>query len=410
MLFRGNAVGCLQQLVKPHLLFLPGKGVRHFCRGRAFPGGENEGEHGIVPHLLHQGEGILELLVRFSRESHDNIRGQHQIGHILPGKAHLFQIGCPVIVAVHCLNDPVIARLHRQMQLMGALLALRHGFEQLFRGVFGVRGHKANDEVPGNVVDGAEQVRKIHRLVQILAVGVHILPQQSDFLIAFCHQLPCLFQNFLRTAGALPTADIRHHAVGAEVVAAVHNGQPCLHLAVPGMGNALIHGALGRLHGKHPLFPGHLLQQQLRETPQLMGSEHQIHNGIGLFQLFRHVLLLHHAAAHRNNLVRIFGLGMGQIAHVAQHPHFRMFPNGAGVDDHQIRLGFVLSKAVAHFLQISPQTLAVRLILLAAVGIHHGQQLLAAGFVHCLDASAQLHLRLDFLRGQFFTFVCHKYS
>ena len=50
-----------------------------------------------------------------------------------------------------------------------------------------------------------------------------------------------------------------------------------------------------------------------------------------------------------------------------------MLPNGAGIHQHQVGLMLVVGKAVAHLAQIAPQALRVGLVLLAAIGVHHGQ-------------------------------------
>ena len=56
--------------------------------------------------------------------------------------------------------------------------------------------------------------------IQIIAVGVDILAQQSDVLVPGLHQLPDLLQNALGVPAPLPAPDIGYDAVGAEVVAA----------------------------------------------------------------------------------------------------------------------------------------------------------------------------------------------
>ena len=50
-----------------------------------------------------------------------------------------------------------------------------------------------------------------------------------------------------------------------------------------------------------------------------------------------------------------------------------MLPDGAGVDDDDPGLLLVAGKAEAHLGQIAPDALGVRLVLLAAVGVHKGQ-------------------------------------
>ena len=270
-------------------------------------------------------------------------------------------------------------------------------------------GHEADEKVPGDVVDHADQVGKVHVQTQVPAVGVHVLAQKGDLLIPGGHQLLRLGYHVLRPAGPLPPPDVGHHAVGAEVVAAVHDGEPGLHAAVPFIGDALRHHAVVLLGGEDAFMLCHHLQQQLREAPQLMGAKDQIHHRVGLLQFLGHVLLLHHAAADGDDLAGAGLLAVVQSAHIAQHPHFRVFPDGAGVDHDHIRLKLILGEAVAHHGQVAPQLLAVGLVLLAAVGIHHGQGAAAVGGDFVKDLAANILLGLDGPDIDHFSLVRHRF-
>ena len=79
-----------------------------------------------------------------------------------------------------------------------------------------------------------------------------------------------------------------------------------------------------------------------------MGAEDQIHDPVGFFQLFRHVGLLHHAAADRDDLVGVALLGVVQCAHIPQHPLLRVLSDGAGVEDHHVGLLGIHGEAEAH--------------------------------------------------------------
>ena len=185
---------------------------------------------------------------------------------------------------------------------MGALFALGHGLKQLFGGVLGVARHESYEKFAGDLVYHGDKVRKIDIAVEILAVGVDILAEQRNVLVALGNQLPCLGDNILGSAAALTPAHIRHDAVGAEVVAAVHNGQPRLDLAVTLQGHALGDIAVAALCGEHTLFARHDPEQKLREVPQVVRPENEIDNGVGALYLLGHMLLLHHAAAHGDYL------------------------------------------------------------------------------------------------------------
>ena len=95
----------------------------------------------------------------------------------------------------------------------------------------------------------------------------------------------------------------------------------------------------------------------LRELPKGLGAEDQVHVAIGLADLLSHVLLLHHAAAQADELLRVAALGVDQGAHIAEHPLLGVLPDGAGVDDDDAGLLGVVGKAKAHPFQIAPDAL-----------------------------------------------------
>ena len=115
---------------------------------------------------------------------------------------------------------------------MRAFFALGHGLKQLLRRVLGVAGHEADEKLARDVVYHAYEVGEIRFPAEIAAVGVYVLSQQGYVLVAVGYELPRLGHDILRTAGALPAADVGYDAVGAEIIAAVHDRQPRLDLTV----------------------------------------------------------------------------------------------------------------------------------------------------------------------------------
>jgi len=252
------------------------------------------------------------------------------------------------VLPVHHLQHPVVSRLEGQVEHRGHFFAPGHGLKELLGGVLGVGGHKPDEEVPGNGIHLLQQVGKVHGFIQVFAVGVHILPQQGDVLVALGHQFPHLVQNVLRLPGALPAPDVGDDAVGAEVVAPVHDGHPGLYLVLAHHRDALGDGAglVGNLENAAPA--GEQGVDKLGELPQHVGAEHQVHMAEGLFDLVSHVLLLSHAAAHADDLVRVAALHVDQGPQVAQHPLLGMLPDGAGVQDDDLGLLLLVGEAVAH--------------------------------------------------------------
>ncbi len=184
------------------------------------------------------------------------------------------------------------------MQLFCHVAALRHGVKQPLRSVLRVAGHEAEQVIPRHFVQPPQKPGKIQTQPQILAVRVHILPQKGDIFIARRNQFAKLVFNGFRVAAALPSSHIGYNTVGAEIVAAVHNGQPRARtLAAQDRQSLGDFAPFVTGNVKNPLFPGQRAEQQLRKAPKRMGSEHQINVRIAFFDLFRNLFLLHHAAA-----------------------------------------------------------------------------------------------------------------
>ena len=407
VLFLRDAVGRRDERVKAHLLLRAGVGVGHLRRRRADARRVDEGEHRVVAHGLDERERVVKFGVRLAGETHDDVRREHKIGHVLPRERHLRQIFLARVAAVHRVQDAVVAALHGQVHLVRALFALGHGAKELFRRVLRVAAHEADDKVARDGVEPPDEVGKVHVLVEVAAVGVDILPQERDVLIARRDELARLALDLVRVAGALAPAHIWHDAVGAEVVAPVHDRQPCLDAAVALLGDALGHAAVRRRDGEHPPVLGADGAQQLREAPQLMRAEDEVDDAVGLFQLLGHVFLLRHAAADRDDLVGVARLGMRQRADVAEHARLGVLTHGAGVHDDDVGREFVLCEIKAHGAQITAQLFAVGLVLLAAVGIDHGQRLAAAGGKVRAQLRADIQLVLDVRFGDLRSLIAH---
>ena len=124
------------------------------------------------------------------------------------------------------------------------------------------------------------------------------------------------------------------------------------------------------LHREHTATAGIDLIQKLRELPQCLRPEYQIHMAIGLAHLFRHLRPLGHAAAQADDLLRVGLFRVGQGAQIAVDPLFRVVTDGAGVQYDDIGLGRLGDEVAAHGLQHAHNVLAGGRVLLAAEGVH----------------------------------------
>lgn len=80
-------------------------------------------------------------------------------------------------------------------------------------------------------IDFADIVHQVGEAVadigEILAISVYVLPEQRNFLKALAGQIAHFGDDVLRTAAAFLAAGHRHDAVRAELIASVHDVDPC---------------------------------------------------------------------------------------------------------------------------------------------------------------------------------------
>ena len=314
------------------------------------------------------------------------------------------------VAAVHLLQHPVGAALHRQMDAMTDLFALCHGLEQPGAGILGMAGHKTDAEVAGNGVAQFQQTGKIGEILLIQAVGIDILAQQGDILVALGHQFFQFGNDHVGMTAALSAAHVGNDTVGAEIVAAVHNGQPCAGTRLSD-GRHTVPDAAFAGNVKHPLLLGDAAIEQLGELPQGMGAENDIHIGVAFLDFLGHLGLLRHTAAYADDHIGIFLFIVRGLTHVAKDPHLGVFPDGARVENQHIGLRLVIGEAKAHVDEHTADELAVGLVLLAAKGHHAAHGLTAQTVMVALsDTLGKVQLNVSFFLSQYNLFAAHNAS
>ena len=142
-----------------------------------------------------------------------------------------------------------------------------------------------------------------------------------------------------------------------------------------------------------------------------MGAENDVHIGIALLDLIRYLGLLGHTAADTDHQVGILLFVMRSLAHIAEDPHFRVLPDGAGIEDQEVGAALVVRQAEAHVDEHPPDQLAVGLVLLAAEGGDAGQglpgQAIPVDLPHTLGI---LLLQVQLFPGQNDLFTAHNAS
>ena len=199
--------------------------------------------------------------------------------------------------------------------MLAQMLLRGNRVDELAAGVLRVARHEADLVVAGDLAQQVQKVSKVDGMFQPLAVAVDVLAQEGDFLIALLDKLPELRQN----CGGLAAADVGHDAVGAEVVAPVHDRQPRAEAGIAADGQLLDHGVgLGGLF-QIALALADALGQHGGQPVNAVHAKDKVHIGVALAQLFDNVLLLGHAAADTDHQTRVLLLELFQRADIAEN-------------------------------------------------------------------------------------------
>src|SRR5690554_1925275 len=219
-------VQAILQNTQPLLLHLHRRIVRQIRRRSTRAGAVDEAEGHIKADVVDQLHGVLEILIGFTREADDEIRGEADVRADLAQAAQLGFVLQRRVAALHGCQNAVGAALHRQVQvadqLRNPLIDLDLSIAELYR----VRGCVA-DAI--DTVDGGnhfDQLRQVHlvAVVGIATIGVYVLPQQVHFAHTLGGQVGYFGDDIVYRAADFLAAGVGHHAEGAVFAAAFHDG------------------------------------------------------------------------------------------------------------------------------------------------------------------------------------------
>ena len=106
------------------------------------------------------------------------------------------------------------------------LPGISHYLNQLIRQILRMGGHKPDPADPVNFLYHLKKFCKGTGLIQSLPIGIHILSKQHDLHYAVRRQRFDFFYDVFGAPASLPSPDIRHNTITAEVIAAEHNVDP----------------------------------------------------------------------------------------------------------------------------------------------------------------------------------------
>ncbi len=182
---------------------------------------------GLGGHLERAGEVGLGL----AREPDDDVGGHGQVSDGRSGRCQPIEVALGGVAPVHRSEDPVAARLERQVEVVAHLGGLGHGVDGLGTEVLRMRTRVADSSDAVEGCDLAKQVGEQRPDPHVLAglpgrqgevapVAVHVLPQQGHLGDAVGSQRRHLCGDLAGGAADLGTAHGRNDAEGTRVVAA----------------------------------------------------------------------------------------------------------------------------------------------------------------------------------------------
>ena len=294
--------------------------------------------HTRETHTAAQRQRLLELLVRLTRKTDDDIARKGRLGQVGANHTHRVLKGLGAIGTAHAMQGRRAAGLHGQVQKRGDTLRVaRHNLKQALGDIHGLDRGNAHMRNRRALHDGLEQLIDFDMLIgrALAIVGTQVHTGQHHLGHDGLLGLANLLEHGLDGHGALGAACLPHNAIGAAMVAAVLNlhaqaraTEHIDHLAIAAGGNVIGLNAQHLADTFGDIDLGRLGDHAIRKLQQLLGM--QIDHASG----HDHIGLVWIGQRMTDGLT---GLGLG------------LARNGTGVNDDQIGiLGLHNSKAQAH--------------------------------------------------------------
>ena len=272
------------------------------------------------------------------------------------------------------ITHPGTAGLHGKMDVLADIVVRGHRFDDFVADVFRVGGGETDAQFGADRRDAPEQFREVHRLFRRLPqVTVHVLAQQGHFPVAFLEHVAGLAHYRVRVARAFRPAGIRHHAVGAYVIAAAHDGNEGAYAVLIGPDRGDVRVSL--VSGKEDVNLGLVRRdglQQPRQRPVGVRAHDQVYLPRVqqlVLQAFRHAA--HDAHDHARTPLAL----QVELFDPAPDPLLRIVAHGTRVRHDQVRLFHRLRPLISLSRQDGKDDLRV-------IHVHLATVCLYVGFLH----------------------------
>ena len=221
--FPRHRVLCRHQALKTLLDDLFGDLVRHGRCGSARPDRILEGVRLCEPSFSNHVERVLKVRFSLTGETHDDVRRDGSLRDSCPNPLHNSQKLIPAVAPAHGLQYGVRSRLERHVKLWHDYVGFGHSVDD----IIGEGGRVGAGEAHAlQALDRGARPQKLPEgkpITKLNTIRVDVLPQIGDFDCAVVHEGFRLVEDIPRTAVLFLTAEARHNAKGARVVAAHRN-------------------------------------------------------------------------------------------------------------------------------------------------------------------------------------------
>src|SRR5690554_6865016 len=373
-------VQAILQNTQPLLLHLHRRIVRQIRRRSTRAGAVDEAEGHIKADVVDQLHGVLEILIGFTREADDEIRGEADVRADFAQTAQFGLVFQGGVAAFHGGQDAIRAALHRQVQVADQfwypLVDLDQGIAEFHRMGGGVAD--AVDAVDGG--DDFDQLRQVHlvAVVGVATIGVYVLPQQVHLAHALGSQVGHFGDDVIHRAADFFAAGVGHHAEGAVFAAAFHDRNERRRAVGAGLRQIVEFFDLREADIDHAnaITLGAYFGDHVGQAVQGLRAEDHIHVGCPVDDGL--AFLARDAAANADDQVGLFGFETFPAAKLVKHFLLSFFADGAGVQQQDVGVIGVVGDfhRFARFEQVC-HTGRVVLVHLAAVGFD--EQLLGHG-------------------------------
>ena len=280
--------------------------------------------------FFHDLQTVCEHRVAFRWKTGNDIRADGNVRSRRFQPLHKIDRLCPAVPPLHPLQDHVVARLQRQMDMRHHAVMLRDQIEQAVVHLDPVEGRQAQ---PGQIGHGAQnaldQAAEPRTAGQVRAIAGHVHTGQHDFAEAFTHQRLGALDDGARRHRATVAAAEGDDAKGTAMIAAILHFQKGP-------------GAVGKAAGEMRRSLTHL--HDVGHADFRLVRRRRVQRGIRLFAIADH-------ARHFGHGGEAFRL---HLRGAAGHHDARIGPPLMGLPDQLARAahGFVGHRAAVHHDQI----------------------------------------------------------